>query len=207
VAIVSGRDRADVEQLAGIGGIFYAGSHGFDIAGPAGRKMEFQQGTDYLPALDEAEKELRQRLDSIEGAQVERKKFAVAVHYRRVAQERKAEVESAVDQVLSQSKRLRRTGGKMIFELRPDIDWDKGKALSWLLEKLDLDRRNIVPMYIGDDLTDEDALREIEESGIGILVRDDEVRPTHAGYGLEDTEQVRILLERLAGILEEQEES
>ena len=48
----------------------------------------------------------------------------------------------------------------LIFELRPDIDWDKGKALSWLLEKLDLDRRDVVPLYLGDNLTDEERMIE-----------------------------------------------
>ncbi len=204
VAIVSGRDLPNVRQLAGIEGIVYAGSHGFDIAGPAGMKMELQQGTDYLPALDRAETELHRRLDGIDGAQVERKKFAIAVHYRRVAEGRVAEVEKAVNEVLEHSGRLRRTGGKMIFELRPDLDWDKGKALCWLLKKLDLDRREVVPLYIGDDLTDEDALRELEGRGIGILIPDEE-RPTHAGYALADPGEVRIFLQRLAALAEGRE--
>jgi len=201
VAIVSGRDRLDVERLAGIKDIYYAGSHGFDIAGPAGKKMEFEQGKDYLPTLDDAEKDLHQRLEGIDGTQVERKKFAIAVHFRRVAPSDHPRVEEAVDEVLAAHVGLRKTGGKMIFELRPDIDWDKGKALSWLLRKLDLDRHDVVPIYLGDDLTDEDALREIEDQGIGILVRD-ENRPTHARYALEDTAEVRIFLQTLCDYLE-----
>ncbi len=206
LAIVSGRDRKDVEKLAGIEGIYYAGSHGFDIAGPAGKKIEFQQGNDFLPALDRAEQALLERLDQIEGTQVERKKFAIAVHFRRVAEERHAEVETAVDEVLADNDTLRKTGGKMIFELRPGIDWDKGKALSWLLQKLELNRNDILPLYIGDDLTDEDALREIGHRGIGILVRDEE-RVTHARYVLEDTCEVRLFLQTLCNYLEELNES
>jgi len=201
VAIVSGRDRRDVEQLAAIEGIVYAGSHGFDIAGPAGNKIELRQGDDFLPALNRAEQSLHERLDRIDGAQVERKKFVVAVHFRRVAPERRDEVEAAVDQVLADIGALRKTGGKMIFELRPDIDWDKGKALSWLLQQLSLDRRDVLPLYIGDDLTDEDALREIEAHGIGILVRAEE-RATYARYALEDTYEVRIFLQTLSNYLE-----
>jgi len=206
VAIVSGRDRRDVEQLAGVKRIHYAGSHGFDIADPEGRTMENRQGEAFLPALDQAEKALHEHLDHIEGAQVERKKFAIAVHFRRVPESRHAEVEQAVDEVLAQSSRLRKTGGKMIHELRPDIDWDKGRALRWLLEKLNLDRRDVLPIYIGDDLTDEDALREIEQQGIGILVRDGETRLTHARYALEDTAEVRIFLRELHDFLEERNE-
>jgi len=202
VAIVSGRDRRDVQELAGVADIYYAGSHGFDIAGPGGEQMELQQGTDYLPALDRAEQALRDRLAAIEGAQVERKKFAIAVHFRRVADNRQEDVEQTVDAVLEENRELRKTGGKKIFELRPDIDWDKGKALQWLLEKLDLDCPAIVPLYLGDDLTDEDALRAIERRGIGILVRD-EKRPTHARFVLEDPGEVRTFLRKLCNYLEE----
>ena len=204
VAIVSGRDRQNVMQLAGIDDIFYAGSHGFDISGPAGKRMEFQQGTDYLPALDQAETALHKRLDAIDGAQIERKKFAIAVHFRRVAAELHAEVERAVDEQISVSGNLRRTGGKMIFELRPDIDWDKGKALSWLLDKLDLTGPDVVPIYLGDDLTDEDALREIETCGVGILVRDED-RPTHASYALESPAEVQRFLRLLGDFLVERD--
>ena len=94
----------------------------------------------------------------------------------------------------------------MIYELRPDIDWDKGRALNWLLEALDLDRREVVPLYIGDDLTDEDALRAIAKRGIGILVRDQEQRRTWARYGLEDPGEVRLFLQRLAELLADKEE-
>ncbi|BCR04280.1 hypothetical protein DESUT3_13490 [Desulfuromonas versatilis] len=204
VAIVSGRDLQDVRQLAGIGEIFYAGSHGFDIAGPAGRRMELQQGTDYLPALERAEQELHGLLAGVPGCQVERKKFAIAVHFRRVAEDRVADVERAVEQVLAGNAGLRRTGGKMIFELRPDIDWDKGKALCWLLPQLGLAGEGVVPLYIGDDLTDEDALRELRGRGIGILVRD-ESRPTAAAYALENPGEVGIFLQRLAELLDRRE--
>jgi len=206
VAVVSGRDLADVRKLAGIEGIVYAGSHGFDITGPAGKKMAFQQGSEYLPALDRAARALENRLAGIAGAQIERKRFAIAVHFRRVAEERRGEVEQAVDGVLAGSEGLRKTGGKMIYELRPDIDWDKGRALEWLLEALDLDRREVVPLYIGDDLTDEDALRAIAKRGIGILVRDQEQRRTWARYGLEDPGEVRLFLQRLAELLADKEE-
>ena len=65
--------------------IFYAGSHGFDIAGPKGQRLEHQLGKDFLPVLDQAEKSLRDQLEGkISGVQVERKKFSIAVHYRRV---------------------------------------------------------------------------------------------------------------------------
>jgi len=201
LAIVSGRDLADVRAKVGIEEIFYAGSHGFHIAGPDGFGLELQQGCRYLPALDQAEQALLAQLGHIPGAQVERKKFAVAIHFRRVDAGQVDAVTAVVDGVLAVSEGLRKTGGKMIFELRPDIDWDKGRALVWLLEKLGLDRDGAVPIYLGDDLTDEDAFRELRRHGIGVLVRE-EARPTLARYSLDSIQEVELFLQRLADCFE-----
>ena len=201
LAIVSGRDLADVRKLVDIDGIYYAGSHGFDISGPQGR-MENQQGRAYLPSLDQAEQSLRERLEKIPGCQVERKHFAIAVHFRRADDAEVPGIEAAVDDVLSEHEDLRKTGGKKIFELRPDIDWDKGKAITWILKQLGLDDERVLPFYIGDDLTDEDAFRELREQGVGILVRD-ENRPTLARYAVESPEEVRLFLHRFEQLLTE----
>ena len=201
LAVVSGRDLADIRAKVGLEEVFYSGSHGFQIAGPDGFALEQKEGKRYLPALGLAEQELLQQLDDIPGAQVERKKFAVAIHFRRVAEEQVAAVTEVVDRVLAASEGLRKTGGKMIYELRPDLDWDKGKGVSWLLQELGLGTADIMPVYIGDDLTDEDAFRELRQQGVGILVRD-EARPTMARYALEDIEEVGAFLQRLAAQLE-----
>lgn len=201
LAIVSGRDLADIRAKVGLEDIFYSGSHGFQLGGPDGFSMELPQGKRYLPALDGAEQELLMQLSEIAGAQVERKKFAVAIHFRRVAEEQVDAVTAVVDRVLAASEGLRKTGGKMIYELRPDLDWDKGRGVNWLLEELQLEQANALPVYIGDDLTDEDAFRELQQHGFGILVRE-ESRPTLARYALENTDEVETFLQRLAVRLE-----
>jgi trehalose 6-phosphate phosphatase len=201
LAIISGRDLADVQDLVAIDGILYAGSHGFDISGPEGH-MEYQRGRAYLPSLDQAERSLREKLEDIPGCQVERKHFAIAVHFRRVDDAEVPAVEAAVDEVLAAHEDLRKTGGKKIFELRPDIEWDKGKAITWILQQLGLDGEDVLPFYLGDDLTDEDAFRELREKGITILVRD-ENRPTLAHYAVENPEEVRLFLHMLAEFLKD----
>jgi alpha,alpha-trehalase len=196
VAVISGRDLKDVQNMVGIDNIFYAGSHGFDIAGPKGKEAEFQQGKDFLPALDEAEEKLRGKLDKIQGALLERKKFSIAVHYRKVKEEETESVEEAVDEVLDQLPRLRKSYGKKVYELQPKIDWHKGKALLWVLDALNLNRPDVLPLYIGDDTTDEDAFKAIKERGIGIVVME-KPRPTDAQYLLKDPEEVGQFLEAL----------
>jgi len=197
VAVVSGRDRRDVERLVDLDGIVYAGSHGFDIATPGGGEFVFARGKEFLPDLDAAEAELRVRLAGLKGVQLERKKFAVAVHYRRAAAGTVPDVERAVAAVREGHARLRRTGGKMVFELRPALDWDKGKAVAWLLERFGLLGPALLPIYIGDDETDEDAFRQLQSGGLGIVVRDTS-RLTAAAYALEDCRQVEEFLGALA---------
>jgi trehalose 6-phosphate phosphatase len=197
VAVISGRDLADVKRQVGIKSLVYAGSHGFDIAGPHGRHLEYRRGLEYLPLLDRAQEELQRRLRGFAGVQVERKRFAIAVHFRRVAPERVGVLESEVDAVRARHSALRKSGGKMIFELRPGIDWDKGRAVLWLLSQLDLDDSEVLPLYIGDDQTDEDAFRCLTGRGLGIVVRDG-ARVTAARYALEDVEEVRRFLEAMA---------
>ncbi len=193
VAVVSGRDLRDVQALVSIPEIFYAGSHGFEIAGPEGRQGQFEQGSDFLPILNKAQAELDAQLQSVRGAHVERKRFSVAAHYRNVAPAEQRKVESAVRETLARHPRLRLSPGKMVFDLQPAIDWNKGKALLWLLDALALDPRHNLPLYVGDDLTDEDAFRVLRERGIAIVVREGS-RPTAARYALENPSEVRRFL-------------
>lgn len=200
--VVSGRGREDVTALVGLRGINYAGSHGFDIAGPDIGGPQLQVRPDLEPVVAGAAEELRRRTARTPGVLVEDKKFAVAVHYRLVDPSRIPEVEAAVDGVLCGRRELKKAGGKMVFELRPAMDWDKGKAVLWLLEALGLDRPDVLPLYLGDDETDEDAFGALEERGLGIVVTEIP-RPTVARYSLQDVEEVRELLRRLAAVATE----
>ena len=194
VAILSGRDLDDVRRRVNIDAIVYAGSHGFDIAGPHGLRR--QMATEFLPTLDLAEKELHAALDGISGARVERKRFSIAAHYRHVNENDVPKVEQAVGEVATRHRKLRRINGKKVYELLPDVAWDKGKAVLWLLETLGLDRENVRPIYIGDDRTDEDAFRVLEQRGIGILVSE-QSQPTAARYSLRDPAEVERFLRAL----------
>jgi alpha,alpha-trehalase len=194
VAILSGRDLDDVRQRVGIDDIAYAGSHGFDIAGPHGLRR--QMATEFLPKLDTVENELHKFLDGISGALVERKRFSIAAHYRNVKEEDTPRVTRAVAEAAARHRELRRIDGKKVYELLPDIEWDKGKAMLWLLEALGLDRENSRSIYIGDDVTDEDAFRALERRGIGILVSE-ESQPTGARYSLGEPAEVERFLRLL----------
>jgi trehalose-phosphatase len=194
VAILSGRGREDVASLVGLDGIAYAGSHGYDIAGP---DFRHEIGEGIPETIGSAVEELGRELAGLDGVLVEPKRFAVSIHFRLAKDEDLPLIERVVDEVAARHPCLRKGYGKKLFELRPDLDWDKGKALLWLLDALGLDLDHTVPLYIGDDVTDEDAFRVVRDPGIGILVTE-EPRPTLAAYSLRDPGEVMRFLAWLA---------
>jgi len=200
VAVLSGRDLADVTRRVGVPGIWYAGSHGFELTAPDGTHHQNDAAAAAIPVLTEAAGELRGRLGSIPGVMVEHKRFGVAVHYRNAPRDRVGEVAAAVRGAGRRSA-LRVTTGREVIELRPDIDWDKGKTLRWVLEHLHRAGSGaLTPIYVGDDITDEDAFDAVRDGGVPILVRHDEDgdRATAALFGLDSPAQVSEFSDRLA---------
>ena len=201
VAILSGRDLADVRQRIGLPGLWYAGSHGFELTGPDGAHHENAEAGASIPVLERAGAELTDQLGHIPGVVVEHKRFGVAVHYRNAARDRVGEVTAAVRNA-GQRASLRVTTGREVIELRPNIDWDKGKTLRWVLDHIrdNEDRGALLPIYLGDDITDEDAFDAVHDDGIAILVRhyDDGDRATAAGYALDSPDRARDFTQRLA---------
>jgi trehalose 6-phosphate phosphatase len=203
VCVVSGRDRWLVQQLMGLDNLIVAGSHGFDIWSPEGT-IEREEGTASEALLDEVKARLHEELDPIKGALVEPKRTSVAAHYRLVSDEERPRVREVVDTILAEHpEELRITPGKMVYEIQPKIEWDKGRAVLYLLETLNLDREDVVPLYLGDDVTDEDAFQTLADRGIGIFVGspdDPEVarRTTAADFILLSTEEVKQFLDTLA---------
>ncbi len=197
VVVVSGRGREDVARRVGLAQLTYAGSHGFDIAGP---RIAHRVAPETAAAISRVTADLRRRLAGVPGAQLEPKGPTVAVHYRRVDPAAAGRVEAAVDAALEGEDELVKTGGKKVFEVRPALDWDKGRAVLFLLAAMGLDGPEVLPLYVGDDLTDEDAFRALAArptGGIGVRVAD-EPAATAAAYSLASPAEVARLLDRLA---------
>ncbi len=170
VSVVSGRLRNDVENLVGIKNIFYAGSHGFDIEGPS-FSMIHPEAKEKIPMISHIVKVIKERLNSIEGVIIEDKKFSVAVHYRLVKSEEDIyAIRNCVYGVLGSDTSFRIMEGKKVFEILPAIQWNKGKAVRWIMQALGISWGDATVIYIGDDTTDEDAFRTIRGRGVGILV-------------------------------------
>ncbi len=200
VTIVTGRDVAVVRGFVQLDEVGYAGCHGLDIEGPVGSGLRYEAAETVLSTLDDAETDLRHGLSGVPGALVERKRYSVSTHYRLVDAGETAVVEKVVAAVARRYSALRRERGKKVFELRPDVAWDKGSAVAWLVDALSLDTGAAV--YIGDDETDEHAFELLCGSGVPIVVEHGD-RPTGARYRVRDPGEVNdvldLLIETLAG--------
>ncbi len=190
--IVSGRGREDVSALVRLDNLYYAGSHGFDISGPDGTAVRHEVGPEFRPSLESVLEDLTE-LSDIDGVLLEDKRFSIAVHYRLVAEGEVPRIERIVDAAVAKHSQLKKAHGKKVFEVRPKLEWDKGKAVLWLLRTLGLDTPDVVPMYIGDDVTDEDAFAALQDRGVTILVAD-APRKTHAQLSLRNPDEVGQLL-------------
>jgi len=202
VAIISGRDLEDVRSMVAIDHLAYAGSHGFDMLLADGERERY--GEEFLDELDEVEQELVEQLRGLDGVRLERKSFAVTVHTRQArAPEFRERAQQIVAAVAQRHPHLKVTAGKEVEEFRPGIEWNKGRALTRLMAVLDLDDADYAPIYVGDDITDEDAFVAIAGIGIGVVVAGDEDRPTRADFRLDEPAETASLLHLLTTLAEE----
>lgn len=194
VSVVSGRATDDVRSKVKLDGIFYAGSHGFEIVDPKGNVTINDEAQKIRVTIDEVHEKLSQRLSSVEGALVENVKYTISAHYRNVSDEDFPKVKQEVEKALEEYPTLRKTEGKKVFEIRPKIDWDKGKAVEWILKVLDYSKDKHIVIYLGDDTTDEDAFKVLSDKGFGIFVAT-EPRASEAKYKIKNVDEVQKVLE------------
>lgn len=196
VAIVSGRGLADVRARVALDGVYYAGNHGFEIEGP-GVDRVLEEAEAARPALQSTAAALQEALADETGAEVEDKGWTLTIHYRRADREgAEARVREAVLREGGRSG-LRVTEGKKVFEIRPDVDWHKGRATQFLLDTIAPDG-GLPAIFIGDDRTDEDAFTVVRELGGGIVVGDPPPSQTAAVAWIRDPGEVLDLIRELA---------
>jgi trehalose-phosphatase len=193
VAILSGRALEDVQRRVGIAGLIYAGNHGLEITGPDVDFVGIAPGPvqDQLHQLAE---ELAERFRPISGVLVENKRLTLSVHFRLVADDKQDEFHHAVRHVFGDLPScFRMTTGHKVYEIRPQIDWNKGAAALWLCNRLG--GREVLPVYLGDDRTDEDAFLALVG---GITIKVGNPAETSAAYYLAGPPEVRRFLQWLA---------
>lgn len=199
LAIISGRSLKDIKKKVGLKNVIYSGNHGLEIEGP---KIKFRSSIlpRYLRIIEEIKSELERRISSLKGVFVEDKGLSISLHYRMADRKQISLIKSifheAVIFYLIKDK-IRIKAGKMVLDVRPPVEWDKGKIVLWLLARqaLAAEEADILPVYIGDDYTDEDAFRALKNKGLTVFVG--KPKESYARYYLRDTKEVTDFLRRL----------
>jgi trehalose 6-phosphate phosphatase len=206
VGIVSGRALKDLKSRVGITGIIYAGNHGLEIEGP-GLSFIHPLAEELSPVLHLISQVLGKALKPLAGVFIEDKGLSLSVHFRQVEDAKEKDVKNIFESVVHVARslgKIRVTTGKKVYEVRPPVAWDKGKAISMLLARYNkTDDWATLPIFLGDDLTDEDGFKVIEKhSGISIFVGEAE-QDSVAHYFLrspsETEEFLSILLNKPKG--------
>jgi trehalose 6-phosphate phosphatase len=201
LGIISGRSLVEIKAMVGVAGIYYAGNHGLEIEGPD-LKYISREAEAARTLLKDLAGKLAVALENISGIIVEDKGLSLSVHYRLVkAGEEKtvAEIFHGVTKFPLEEGKIRLTTGKKVFEVRPPIDWNKGKAVGSIAGEIKavLNLQRALTVYLGDDNTDEDAFKVLHPpEGWGIYVGGENMSSA-AGYYLDSPAEVAEFLSRM----------
>ncbi len=176
VGIVSGRGLSDIQSKVGVNGIIYVGNHGFEIEGPGLNYVHPINNDKIKSIMGTLSRMLNDSLSTIRGVIMEGKGFTVSIHYRLVKKEEIDTIKNIVQRVIKAARlsdKVKITHGKKVYEVRPNVHWDKGMATKLIIEKYGSEEGKdaFLPVYVGDDLTDEDAFKVIESyDGVSVYV-------------------------------------
>jgi trehalose-phosphatase len=195
LAIISGRSLKSVRNMVGLNGIIYSGNHGLEIQGP-GIRFQPPVSKHHKAIIRQLNSLLAGKLRPIEGVLIQYKKFSMSVHYRLVAAKDRPLVKQVFRQITESYVRknlIRVKPGKMVLEIFPPVNWDKGTAVQWLLKNIpDKSRCACLPIYIGDDVSDEDAFKILKKRGLSIYVG--KPGKSCASYHVKNIEEVHDFL-------------
>ena len=199
VTVVSGRALVDVKKRVGLKNIFYAGNHGLEVAGPGINYTLFVEA-DVKRRLRKMHADLVRSVGRIKGVLIENKGLTLSVHYRRVADKDFIAFEQVFLECVwpyIKDQRIDISEGKKVFEIKPDVEWNKGSAVLWFIKHLRKNnrRQKFLPIFIGDDVTDETVFVALKDKGLCIRVG---CRKTSsAQYCLENINQVARFLKTI----------
>jgi trehalose-phosphatase len=201
VGVISGRAIEELKEMVGIKGIFYAGNHGLEIEGP---------GLSYITPGAEATRrgiaglagELEAALKNISGVIIQEKGLSLSVHYRLVKPEERHTVTDEVRRITAgrvERGEIKVYPMKRDWEIRPPVDWDKGKAVETIADliKSKFKPERLMTVFLGDDVTDEDAFKVVRRPEGWSVYVGAENKESAAGYYLKSPEEVATLLDRL----------
>jgi len=202
ISILSGRTVSDVKKRVQMKNICFGGNHGLEISGPSFRYVH----PDALigkQVIDKICRKIEKKICNIEGALIEKKKFGLTLHYRMASKDFTALIKRTFYKIIAESPDTQAFSvlrGKKVLELVPRIQWDKGKAALFLLQN---QKKDYLPIYVGDDITDEKAFEVLRE--IGTTVRIGKSRKSVAQYYLKGQWEVSRFLRHINNLIQEKD--
>ena len=199
IGIISGRALKDIKRMVGLERIIYVGNHGLEIEGSK-IKFESQISSQLFSIIRNLKEELTNKLSKIKGIFVEDKDVTLSVHYRLATRSSyllaKKIIEEVIQPFLVRNK-IKVSYGKKVIEIKPPVQWNKGRVVAWLLARQTfiLGDHPIMPIYLGDDVTDEDAFGMLKNKGLTIYVG--KPKKSQAKYYLKDTREVFEFLKKI----------
>ena len=199
VGVISGRRLPDLQNRISLKGDFFvAGFHGLEILAP-GEVYVHPGATAATSLVQSIAAAMQPHLGELPGVFLEDKVFSIALHYREAASSvRVVAISRFMDAARADvdAGRLRLLPGACVIELLPGAAWHKGSALQWIRERVEQIHGPTFTVYVGDDVTDEDAFRAIGAHGMGICASE---RVTGGEFSVHGPEGVKRLLDSLDG--------
>jgi trehalose 6-phosphate phosphatase len=198
VVIVSGRTLKEIKKLLNIPGLSYAAVHGLQIEFSDGTVSNWKPAEHIQALIKTIKKNLIPILQEEKKIILEDKELTLAFHYRQVPENRIKDIKEKFLDIVKKydtKNSLEILHGAKVIEVRPH-GWNKGKAVETFLNNF-IKQANTLSIYIGDDVTDEDAFRCIGELGITIFVSNNAKRKTNAQYWVKNPGDVSVFLESL----------
>lgn len=201
VVVISGRAMVDLKQMVDVQGITYIANHGWEMEDPS-MDLKSQLPADTVSAMEHIKNELILKLSGVKGVLIEDKGGTLSVHYRQVSLNQVPLVKKIIDHTCDpflQINSVKILLGKKVLEIIPPIMWNKGEAALWLFKKQEIikGRGQILPVYIGDDTTDEDAFEALKNKGITVFVGAPKF--SVAEYCLAGPQEATLILKHMAG--------
>lgn len=198
LGVVSGRRLADLRMRVGAGNvIYYAGLHGLEIEGP-GMHFLHSRAANTRALIQRLGRSLIDATKDLAGVRVENKELTVAMHVRGAAAAAQRRAELSFREIAGphlKAGTLRELQGDRVFELLPAVAWTKGSAVLHIKAEVERQYRQAAWLiYVGDDVTDEDAFRAVGTEGITIAVGD---RPAPSAFRLPNPDAVERFLQQL----------
>lgn len=197
-AIVSGRPIAELRRMTGLGSeVMFAGVHGLEIAGRDGVVRVSEAAARCAAELDAVREFLKRSVPANAGFEIEDKLLSVALHYRHAAPDAAAALCARVEEfVRAHTRSLRAAHNKMVVEALPAAA-SKAVAVRALSAEAG---PAFLPVYFGDDRTDEDAFAALTDCGVGVMVG--QPRASHARWRVDAPADVARLIAALAAVLD-----